>query len=351
MQVSIATLHGANNVGAFLQAYSLQTVVESLVGEGACHFLRFPSEGTGKSSKWQKVIYYLKQGQPKTVLFKYKSAKKYAQAMRLLHMDPVRFSPDNMYDAVIVGSDEVWNLGSKKFKHHPQFFAKNIQAKTILSYAPSVGNSSTQTLKTLGADFSEFHYLSVRDENAYAAVKEIDGRTPTRVCDPTILMESFSHLIQPISAKNYILVYSYGIPRHEIAAIKAYARKHKKTLISVGTYNGWCDKNIVVDPIEFLSWLNGADQVITSTFHGTVLSMRLHKPLAVYTSTSQKVKNILKQMGLENRIVSKENTLSAVLDKGIDYNAVETKFQEIREASLQYLRMALGLQEEQTDET
>lgn len=343
MKVSIATLHGANNVGAFLQAYSLQTVIESVVGEGSCSFVRFPSGGAGKSSKLSKVMFYLKQGRLGTVLFKYKSAKKYAEAMPLLHMDPERFSPDKEYDTLVVGSDEVWNLGSTKFKHHPQFFAKDINAKKILSYAPSAGNCTVERMRELGADFSGFHHLSVRDENAYAAVREIDGRVPERVCDPTILIDSFDHLIKSVSLKNYILVYSYGINRDDIAMIKKYARKQKKKLISVGTYNSWCDKNVVVGPVEFLSWLNGADEVITSTFHGTVLSMRLHKQMAVYTSTSQKVKNILKQMGLEERIVTSENQLSAVMDKTIDYVAVEEKIQEVREGSMQYLKTALGL--------
>lgn len=350
MKASIATLHGANNVGAFLQAYSLQTVIESLIGEDNCSFIRFPSEGTGNNSKLQKVARYLKQGRLGTVLFKYNSAKKYAEAMALLHMDPERFSPDKEYDAVIVGSDEVWNLDSPTFKHHPQFFAKNIQAKTILSYAPSAGNCSVERMKELGADFSGFHHLSVRDENAYAAVREIDGRIPERVCDPTILIESFSHLIKPVPIKDYILVYSYSLDRREIPHIKQYARKHKKKLISVGTYNSWCDKNVVVGPVEFLSWLNGADEVITSTFHGTVLSMRLHKQMAVYAGTNKKVNNVLKQMGLENRIVSAQKDLSAVLETNIDYSAVEERIQAVRGVSMQYLKNSLGLHREETNE-
>lgn len=350
MKVSIMTLHGANNVGAFLQAYSLQTVIESIAGEGSSSFIRFPSGGAGRISKLSKAMFYLKQGRLGTVMFKYRSAKKYAQAMSALHMDSEYFSPEKAYDTVVVGSDEVWNLDSKSFKHHPQFFAKNLKANNILSYAPSAGNCTVERMREMNADFSGFHHLSVRDENAYTTVREIDGRAPERVCDPTILIESFAHLIKPVAAKNYILVYSYGISRDDITQIKKYARRQKKKLISVGTYNSWCDKNVVVGPVEFLSWLNGADEVITSTFHGTVLSMRLHKQIAVYTNSSKKVKNVLKQMGLENRIVSQDNELPAVMESSIDYNAVEEKIREARAVSMQYLKKALGLHEEKTDE-
>lgn len=350
MKVSILTLHSANNVGAFLQAYSLQSVIESLIGEGSCSFVHFPSDG-GNTSKLHKAMRYLKQGKLGTVLFKLRTARKYSEAMSLLHMDSESFFVGKEFDTVVVGSDEVWNLDSKSFTHHVQYFAKDLKAKSILSYAPSAGNCSFQRMKELSLDFSGFHYLSVRDENAYSAVMEIDGREPKLVCDPTVLIESLTHLIKPIPEKNYILVYSYGINRSDLAQIKEYARKHKKMLVSVGTYNSWCDRNVVVGPVEFLSWLNGADAVITSTFHGMVLSIRLHKQLAVYTDASHKVRDFLKQVDLEKRIVSQDNKLSAVLEEKIDYAAVEESIQQMRMVSMQYLKDALNMCGEEINES
>lgn len=346
MKVSIVTLHEANNVGAFLQAFSLQKTIESLVGEGNCSFLRFLSSNKGANSKLKKAVSYLKQGRLGTVLFKYRTAKKYEEALCLLHIDSVPFSVEQEYDTIVVGSDEVWNLGSTKFEHYIQYFAKDITANNIVAYAPSTGNCTAEKMKELGADFSGFHHLSVRDKNAYAAVIEIDGRTPEIVCDPTFLPESFAVHIKPVSQKNYILVYSYGLGRETVRQIKQYARAHKKKLISVGTYNAWCDKNIVVGPIEFLSWLHGADAVITSTFHGTVLSMRLHKKFAVFTQNNQKVKNVLVEMDLSHREVSAPAALADVLEDQIDYNAVEEKILAARKNSMRYLRKALELCEE-----
>ena len=346
MKVSIATLYGANNVGAFLQAYALQMTMESFVGEGNCQFWRLPSSGNGESSKIKKAWNYLKQGHLRTLWFKYKSVQKYKEAVQLLNLDPDPFSIDNIYDTVIVGSDEVWNLESSNFVHHDQYFAKGIRAKNIIAYAPSAGNCTIAKMRMLGVDFSGFQHLSVRDENAYSAVYEIDGRIPEYVCDPTFLPESFDAYIKPVPRENYILVYSYGLGTKDIKQIKQYARSRQKKLISVGTFNAWCDENIVVGPVEFLSWLQGADEVITSTFHGTLLSLRLHKQVGIIANDSHKIIHVLRQLDLERRNVSSIGELSLVMQETIDYDEVETKIAAMRTRSLQYLKKALGLSEE-----
>ena len=142
MKVSIITLHGANNVGAFLQAFSLQTVVESLEGVEKVNFIRFPAHQE-KKSKLQKVFYYLRKRKIRSLLFKYKTAKKYNKVMDSLHVDEKIFSKGRKYDTIIVGSDEVWNLASNNFIHHQQYFAKEISARNICSYAASANNTES----------------------------------------------------------------------------------------------------------------------------------------------------------------------------------------------------------------
>ena len=338
MDISILTLYGANNVGAFLQAFSMQSVLEELCTTGKVSFIRFPS---AQQSKMKKALRYFKSLKFSKLYFKYKTSKKYAVVMKKLNIDDEVFSESRQYDTIVVGSDEVWNITSNTFSHLPQYFAHNIKANNIISYAPSAGNTKPEEVAGANIDFSGFNSLSVRDDNTFDIVKKIDGRTPVIVCDPTLLIESFDPYIRPVEEKDYILIYNYELDKQSIKDIKNYAKSHNKKLISVGVHNGWCDKNIVADPIEFLSWLASADQVITSTFHGTVLSVKLHKQVAVYAHTSNKIKGFLKQIGLEAINVSKVKNLSAVLENPIPYDLVEKKIKEFRETSMKYLKGAL----------
>lgn len=343
MKIMIATLYGAQNVGAFLQAFSLQTVVESVAGVGSCSFIRFSGQVAEHGSKLKKVAGYLKKGKLGHLVFKYRTAKKYRSVATVLHIDRQAFSADREYDTVVIGSDEVWNCASNSFVHHKQYFAKDIQAKKVIAYAPSAGNTRAETIRDNGVDFTGFRYLSARDGNACEIVREIDGREPCIVCDPTLLIDSFAPYLQPIQSKHrksYILVYSYGLSKETVTQVKKFARHNKKRLISVGTYNVWCDENIVVNPFEFLSWLQCADLVITSTFHGAVLSVKLHKQMAVYAGNNYKINYFLQQMGLENRNASSE-TLDGIFSSQIDYEEIERKIECIRTLSMDYLKGAL----------
>ena len=344
MKVSIITLYSANNIGAYLQAFSLQKVVESVVGEGNSSFVRFVNPATEQGEKIKKAGRYLKQLKLRHVVFKYRTVQKYRSAAKCLHIDEQVFSPDREYETVIVGSDEVWNCASTRFIHHEQYFAKNLKANNMIAYAPCAGSTTVDMLWENGVDFSGFHHLSVRDKKTYNLVRSIDKREPTFVCDPTLLIDSFSPYIDqtvPIREKGYILVYSYGLKRQDTLQITKFARKHNKKLISVGNFNPWCDKNIVVDPFEFLTWIQSADMVVTSTFHGAVLSVKLHKQVAVYAGENHKVKYFLEQMDLENRCVSETRFIEDVFAHQMDYDAVERKIAHMKAASMTYLREAL----------
>ena len=333
MKIHIITLHNANNVGAFLQALSLQSVLRDQGHEVS--FLTFTPK---KVNKFKKVKKYLKIGNPFLLYFKYKSAKKYNAISNLLNIE--KFDSDKKYGTVIIGSDEVWNIDSTSFVMIPQYYGENIKARVIISYAASANNMPIESLCKAGYDFSKFDCISVRDLQTKQLVYNTCGRTAEIVCDPTVLIDSFEKWIQDVTERNYILVYSYGLNECSVKRVREYARRQKKRLISVGTYNSWCDKNIVVDPIEFLSYLKNADAVITSTFHGTVLSSRMHKEFAVYAEGSNKILFYLQQMGLEKRNAS-VYSLDIVFKKAIDYGLVEDRFTEIREQSMEFLRHSL----------
>lgn len=340
MDIEIFTLDQAQNIGAFLQAFSMQELLEA---EG--HTVAFARLGkNGRKSKadaLKKICRCFFSGGIAYVLFKYRAARKYAVAAGRLHRDLSTFDETKHFDMALIGSDEIWNVKSDRFQHYPQYFAHQMNAGKRIAYAACAGNLTVKDAETAGIDFSDFNALSVRDDQTAEVVRALTGKEAIKVCDPTLLIASLSPYIEPVAETGYILVYSYGLDKKEIASVKRLAKATGKKLISVATYNAWCDRNIVADPFEFLGWLSGADFVVTSTFHGTALSIKLGKQFAVFPKTSQKLYGLLKDFGFLSRIVTDENTPEQLYNVQIDYDATRELLEHSRVASMDYLKNAL----------
>lgn len=335
--VLILTLVGANNIGAYLQAFSMQETLRENGYDTAFGVLPAVSSGNAKKcGKLGKIKKYLFSRNIKKLLFKGKDAKKYAKARERLSF--CKFDAENEYERVVVGSDEVWNLRSRSFYHHPQYFGNGIKVKHLVSYAPSVGNMSVDDAQKRGLSFDKFTAISVRDENGYNIVKAIDGREPVKVLDPTFLVSSFDKYITEQSCKkDFIMVYSYGISEDCVKKVKAFAKKAGLPLYSVGTYNKWCDKNINVDPFEFLWYLKKAKYVVTSTFHGTALSINFNKQFVAFTESSAKLLGVLESFGLSERNAYNKDDVSALFEHEIDYQKINEIIKTEREESLKFL--------------
>lgn len=339
-KVSIVTLVGANNIGAFMQAFALSKTVEKLGCE--VEFLTIPGKKANQSKK-EKILRYLKHKNYRLLWYKVKTGKKYTKARNSLPINT--FAPEKKYDSVIVGSDEMWNVISKSFQQQPHYFGKGIQAERIISYAPSAGNTTKEDFEKSGMDFSSFNSLSVRDQRTYSLVTQFDSRDVARVLDPTFLLENYDNAVPDMELKkDFILVYSYGMNEDEIRMAKEFSKRVHLPLYSVGTYNRWCKKNIDVTPFEFLAYLKKAKYVITSTFHGTALSIIFNKQFVSCLEHSEKMLSLLKDFKLEGRIVTNEQTITKLMEQEINYENVNQYIEEQREKSMKYLEESLELQ-------
>lgn len=336
MKCNILTLHDANNVGAFMQAYSLQYFLEQ--NKIQSNFIKFAS--TGNNSKISKALKIIKSLKFNYLLYKYKTSKRYNLINDKLNLDSEYFDENKKYNNLIIGSDEVWNIESKTFTHHPQYFGNNIKSNKIISYAPSANISKVDTFKELNINFDKFTNISVRDENTYDIVNKISGINPTLVCDPTLLVKEYDYMLKKdysVEDSNFILVYSYGLTNEEIKYVKSLAKAMNKKLYSVGTYNSWCDKSIVVDPFEFMCWLEKADFVVTSTFHGTILSLKLNKEMLIFPQKSEKIKYVIKQFKLNDRTYSSNLLLNDLITNKMNYKKINSDVDKLRKISVEFL--------------
>lgn len=340
----IFTLHGANNIGAFLQAYSLMTVIKRL-GVDHVAFATYPSRSSSeRSNLLDKVMRYVKAGDIRKLLYKTRTASMY-RTMQASFLTLDMSTPPSV-DYAVIGSDEVWNIKSDNFVHYPSYLGHEINAPKIIAYAPCGNGVTADDFRRMmpNEHFEAFTALSARDKDTQRCAAAVSGKDVTRVVDPTMLIDDFGIDYSSCpEKKDFMLVYSYGIDKKYIYEIRSFAKKNNLMLVSVGTYNSWCEKNVIANPWEFLGYLKAAKYVVASTFHGTILSIKFNKQFVCYAGNSSKVNDVLDFYHLERRNINRSGELEQTFDKPIDYVPVEKIIKESREKSMCYLKNAMEL--------
>jgi hypothetical protein len=254
-------------------------------------------------------------------------------------------------DVLVIGSDEVFNClqTNPKVGYSKELFGKDNNAGKVISYAASFGHTTLEGLKAYGVDsevgelLSAFSSISVRDINSFEVVEELTGIVPVINVDPVIISD-FDQLIPPPSRlKNYILIYAYPNrinSKVEINAIKRFAEKYNKKLVSVGTHQKWTDIKLEADPFELLAYVKGADYIITDTFHGSIYSIKYNRPFAtiIRESNMEKLSDLLQRFSVEDREVRDMDKLEGILKRPINFERVNRIISVETEKSIRYLK-------------
>lgn len=361
-KIGIITHYDVHNHGALLQLTALIKVLSSKNIEAKA--LRFDKNydfmGHNLKSKYDVSIKsagiylsYIKEkglGCTKYNFFKRKILNEYKRNAGLIGN---YYSESPLLDAVIVGSDEVFALHTGPT---PVFFGHCLPTENVMSYAASFGPTTFQDICKLHSQsfvrsgIESMKYVTVRDENSADTIKALTGKLSPIVVDPVLLYgykTEIENLVKP-NIPEYLLIYAYDNrmnSQEEVNAIKEYARRKGLKTISPGFYHSWCDYNINADPINLLSYFKYASEVVTDTFHGSVMSLITGAKFVVKTRESNhlKLSNLLKEYGLENRIFNQWNDLSATMAPNIDYNLVNKEIEYRRAESMSHLDNMIAL--------
>lgn len=257
------------------------------------------------------------------------------------------YSESPELDAVIVGSDEVFALHTGPT---PVFFGHCLPTQNVMAYAGSFGPTTHDEIchrhseALVGSGIGAMKYVTVRDANSASVVKALTGKEPPIVVDPVLLYGYVKEIADSDAPdiKDYLLIYAYDNrmnSEEEVTAIKNYARSRGLKTVSPGFYHSWCDYNINVDPINLLSYFKHATEVVTDTFHGSVMSLITNAKLAVKTRESNhlKLSNLLREYGIEDRIFTDWGDLASVMAPEIDYEKVNLEIERRRSESMKHL--------------
>ena len=370
MKIAILTLPLHTNYGGILQAYALQTVLERMGHEVThlqpkveYHRLHNPLV---MPLVWCKRLYrkYF-QGDRELPVFEnpYKWARKNTDRFISENLNCRFLAPEEWneglakdYDAVVVGSDQVWRpIYSPDVT---RFFTAFLGHSDIcrIAYAASFGvdvNEFSDEQIACGREYLKlFSGISVREESGIRMCKELFDVQACQVLDPTMLLRRDDYQrfasTAPQSPGN-LMVYVLDRTEEKDAFIAEFAEK--RGLVPFYT-NSKSEMPWDVDipaaerqqpPLEI--WLKGfadAEFVLTDSFHACVFSILFHKPFGVFGNLFRglsRIESLLRPLGLMDRCIT---DASVDLDRPITWNQVDELIIQKAESSLEFLKQALN---------
>jgi hypothetical protein len=345
-KIGVLTFHDGINHGAYMQAFSTyRFLLENGFDTEIIHYKnRTHFKNELKVFLLTKNPIRLIQNLRKIQAFKYDQKK-----MNLSKLKMNSSEIANEYDTIIIGSDIVWNYKDRFLGNDPIYFGEGLKPNRLISYAPSFGDVDLTDVKPdfVVSGIKKFNIISVRDKNSANIVESITGNRPQVVLDPTFLIDSKPYeKIGKVSDTDYLLVYAYQLRPKEIESAIEFARTNSLRIISVGYPNRWADENVVaLGPFEWLSYFRNAKFVLTSTFHGTIFSIKYKRNFVTSMNSNNKNKtlSLINKLGLQKRFV--ENTsLSSIFSKEIDYKKINENLSTLIQKSQQFLLNALNNQ-------
>lgn len=349
MRIGILTLPQTPNYGWVLQAFALSKVLSKMGHEPYFINRRWNGSPTSFFKSFQRFVYYNFFMGPF-----YKFRKKFIPSTRPCVSDEelIEVVNDYSFDAIVVGSDQVWRLSlSLGLKYN--FFLDFLSGNDIkrISYAPSFGTDiwegnkeETEKIKRL---LKKFNAISVREASGVDVVRNIFDLHAEHVLDPTLLLskEDYNQLLSQKKIFNkptlatYILDKSPEI-KDKISKFAEYRNLEIEELIpKSGKY-----RRYTISVQRWLSSIRDSEFVIIDSFHGMVFSLIFQKQFIVISNKQRgltRFLSIAQMIGVDNNIVYNISDVDFEKIPVIDYSKVNEKFSVWKEKSLRYLVNAL----------
>lgn len=364
MKIGILTFHSALNVGAVLQAYALQTHLNSLGHQvefvdyqpiqSSLRLRSFVGKGLKATiCKWEDLYwtrFYTSKERFNAVL---QIGPDHYQTVDELKSKPPRF------DAYIAGSDQIWNFGKSRPFDRAYFLDFGETSIRRIAYAASIGQNEilSEDKEAFSEGLKRFNAVSVRERSSVpliATVAQEPGQIE-QMCDPTFLLtqEQFGSLEQkPSDLSDYIV--SYLLPHYEMTqelvnAIHFVAEELSSEIINLRNPNT-CYRlagvpNKIVTPQKWLGYFKHAKFTACCSFHAVVFSLIYHKPFIVISPyKNNRIISLLSEVGLSDRCVYSYDVsqIRALIASEIDWACVDDYLSAERARAELFLANALG---------
>lgn len=376
MKIGVVTFWNVPNYGAMLQAYSLWKYLEERGHE--VEFIDYAFGNAQRIPLWKCFVSRQLHGCFDAIRKKLKAyvrfnivhfSDAFPRTRRIATFAELK-DIGSSYDALIVGSDQMWNPLWCSGETLPvvmlDFAAKG---KKRIAYAVSFGTKEwkkEQNSDEAGRLLREFDAISVREESGMKLVQELSGRDDAKwMVDPTLLHSAsfYEPLLNSECPNRNQYVFSYMLDEwlgdedvesilRMVMSTRGMGEIHTDKVSASGLLSPICKLLDVKSKVSVGSWLSeiaNSDFVVTNSLHGTVFSILFHKPFVTIpvsgkmSGMNERVVSLLSMVGLRSRIISANDLEGCrnVAGSAIDWDGVDRRLDAERSRSDAFLKGAL----------
>ena len=265
------------------------------------------------------------------------------------------------YDAVIVGSDQLWLPSNVMADYYTLNWVPDKVKKIAYATSFGIGNIPQKYKEMYRQYLTRIDYLSARETSGQEIISELTDRSVPLVNDPALLLDAngWDEVIKdkPIINDKYIFCYFMGDNPEQRDFVKRLAKEKGLKIVALlhldqfietdehyADYNPWN-----ISPDDFVNLVKYAEYVCTDSFHGTVFSIiysrnfftfkRFNKKASLSTNT--RITSLLTRVGLMDRLV--ENVEERP-DNINDWRKIQECVSDFRNASGSWLIESINKQ-------
>lgn len=348
MKVGILTANRTNNFGTDLQAYAMLNLFQE---HSDCEIIDYVCPKLENSHKvlpgisikniirvpW-RIYVNLTHRRFRKKHFRISGKKNYSNNIDL-----------SMYDAVVVGSDQIWNLRITGYDLN--FYLKGCPSNVKkYSYAASLGTAELTEWNNkynLNAMLDDFETVSVREESGVHALDRIGIKAQVDL-DPLLCVEDSlwrSLEKQNQRKKPYMLIY---LVEQNVKAMKKaieYAKTKNWDVVRICEFakpvSGVKTRSFA-NVHDFLTLVDNAEMILTNSYHGASMAVSLNTDFCTVPlsngSDNTRTRCLLERVCLSQcELTDLEE--SSYFDISIDWHAVNDKLNTLRKASRKYIEL------------
>jgi len=371
MKLGLMTIFQVPNLGSVLQTFATQTILQKAGHECDVINYIYPNHwhfahGTPKPSILKKRV--------KKLLWdlglNFKKYDRGIEIFRLTRLNLTRRYADwedlayedwSEYDALITGSDQVWNSRFTKGDSAFMLSYTNCIKKISIASSFACTRLPLDMIEKYRRHLSAYSAISVREKSGIEILSnQLHISCPSSVIlDPTLLLSgeewaSEMQLKKTSRYGKYLLLYvmDYAFePRPQILEIAANMQK-RYGCDSIITFSGGKSPEVrklkaihveVTSVEDFLSYVKNAEVVVTSSFHGTSFALNFSKPLiSVYPKKNDERQQwLLDRLGVAANGVAVGDSISG-LSADYDSDKVQQELALIRKRDLDWIMSAIN---------
>ncbi len=358
-KIGLVTFHRSNSYGACLQAFA---TIEFLKDNG--YDAEIIDYTNSYEQRFQKLFYsedgslsgYVKSLIKDIFLRKrHYSRMAFGQWEKIYPLSKQRYhSKEELrnvsYDALIVGSDQVWNREITK-ESDDVFLLQFGKTEKRISVASSMGSSIlNEEEKVLFKNALEtFTSISIREEQGKKQLKPLTDKPIKVLMDPTFFLtgtEWFTKLGSKSQYKDkkekYILTFFVAPNNTYKEKVQGYADLLNLPVWSIQSTkikrvnSARCILGATID--DFIALISNAELVITDSFHGAALSLNLGKNFVSIKNVGNPIRVValLNELGISERLDMKPEDY-----RDVDYVSVGKELDVLCDDSKRWVISAL----------